>query len=136
MARKSGAGGGIFVVIGVIWLMSKCGGGGSSTSTEPVPIAEPAPVSAPFVEAAETMCVNTAGLNQRSRPSGPVISKLSRGESVNVYERSGTWVRVSADGAAPLWVSNSLSVLEWLVQPHRMRIFAPPHNPGVPSSSM
>lgn len=107
MARKSGAGGGIFVVMGVIWLMSKCGGGGSSTSTEPMPIAEPAQVSTPFVEATETLYVNTAGLNQRSRPSGPVISKLSRGESVSVYERSGTWVRVSVDGAAPLWVSSS-----------------------------
>lgn len=107
MARNSGAGAGIVVVIGVIWLMSKCGGGGNSTSTEPVPIAEPAQVSTPFVEAAETLYVNAAGLNQRSRPSGPVTGKLSRGESVNVYERNGTWVRVSVDGAAPLWVSSS-----------------------------
>lgn len=107
MARKSGAGGGIFFVIGVVWLMSKCAGGGNSASTEPVPIAESAQVSTPFVEATETMYVDTAGLNQRSRPSGPVISKLSRGESVNVYERSGTWARVSADGVAPLWVSSS-----------------------------
>lgn len=107
MARNSGAGGGIFLVIGVIWLMSKCGGGSSSTSAEPMPLAEPAHLSTPFVEIPETLYVNTAGLNQRSGPSGRVVSKLSRGQSVSVYERSGTWVRVSADGATPLWVSSS-----------------------------
>ena len=106
-ARNSGAGGGIVLVIGVIWLLSKCGGGGSSTSREPVPLAEPAQLSTPFVEVPETLYVNAVGLNQRSGPNGPVISKLSRGEPVNVYERSGTWVRVSADGAAQLWVSSS-----------------------------
>jgi hypothetical protein len=103
MARNSGAGGGIAFVIGVIWLVSKCGGG---TSTDPIPLSEPAQWPTSSVEVPETLYVDAAGLNQRAAPDGPVISKLSRGETINVYEHSGTWVRVSPNGADPLWVSS------------------------------
>lgn len=109
MARNSGSGGGLFFgFLGLIWLMSKCGGDDSTLATRSALPPEQASLSTPAVEVPDPLYVNTAGLNQRSGPSGAVVGKLSRGESVNVYERQGSWVRVSPEGTSPRWVSSSL----------------------------
>jgi hypothetical protein len=53
------------------------------------------------------MFVNTAALNQRSSPDGSIVGKLSGGDAVSVFERSGNWARISRDNSTPLWVSGS-----------------------------
>lgn len=111
MARKTGAGPGIVVLLlGLGWLMSKCGGGGSNSSNTPpdlAPLSSPTALTAPSVPPAEIMFVNTAVLNQRSTPDGSVVGKVSGGSSVNIYERRGSWARISPDNSAALWVSGS-----------------------------
>jgi hypothetical protein len=107
MARKTGVAPGIILLLGFGWLISKCNGGGSSTVVDPVPLTSPSAISAPSVEPLETMFVSAAALNQRSAPDGSVVSKLSGGDPVNIYERHGNWARVSPENAAPLWVSSS-----------------------------
>ena len=108
MARKSGGGAGLVGIAGLVAIISMCEGGGSGTSTtNPVPgpavtVAAPGPPPAH-----ETMYVAASALNQRSSPDGSIVSKLSGGNVVTVYESRGTWARVSPDGASPLWVSQS-----------------------------
>lgn len=106
MARKTGAGPGLVVLLlGLGWLMSKCGGGGNAP--DPAPLSSPTTLAAPSVQPTEIMFVNTAVLNQRSAPEGSVVGKVPGGNSVSIYERRGSWVRISADSSAPLWVSGS-----------------------------
>lgn len=109
MARKTGVGPGIVFLLCFGWLISKCGGSGSSSSTtiDPEPFTPATAMSGSSIEPTETMFVNTAALNQRSAPDGSIVSKISGGESVSVYERRGSWARVSPDNPTPLWVSGS-----------------------------
>ena len=107
MARKSGGGSLLILLLGVGWVMSKCGGGGSNSAPDPASISSPAAIVAPAAQPTETMFVNTAALNQRSTPEGSVVGKVSGGDAVSVYERSGNWARISPDNSAPLWVSSS-----------------------------
>lgn len=53
--------------------------------------------------------VNADTLNVRDRPNGRVISKVSRGGKVRIYERAknSAWARISADGVPAQWVSAS-----------------------------
>lgn len=48
--------------------------------------------------------VSADSLNVRSEPNGEIISKLSRGVSVNVYDKSGDWARLSDSNSSPKWV--------------------------------
>ncbi|MGE8226154.1 MAG: SH3 domain-containing protein [Stenotrophomonas sp.] len=47
-------------------------------------------------------------LNQRSTPDGRVVGRLSGGDQVVVYERKGSWARVSPEGSSARWVSSKL----------------------------
>lgn len=58
--------------------------------------------------AIDTEFVSTKSLNQRSSPNGPVVGRLVRGDRVEIYERRGDWVRVSAPEKAEQWVSSKL----------------------------
>lgn len=51
--------------------------------------------------------VNAETLNVRDRPDGKVVSKVSRGGKVRIYERTqnAAWARISADGSPAHWVS-------------------------------
>ena len=107
MARKTGAGTGIVLILCFGWLISKCGGSGSSTTIDPASFSPPTAIYASSIDLTETMFVDAAALNQRSAHDGLIVSKIPGGESVNIYERRGSWARVSPDNAAPLWVSGS-----------------------------
>ena len=109
MARNSGSGGALFFgLLGIIWLMSKCGSDENTLATLPTPPSEQTTLSATVAEQPDVLFVQTARLNERSQPSGAIVGKLSRGDSVSVYERQGGWARISPQGAEPRWVSNSL----------------------------
>jgi hypothetical protein len=107
MARKTGVGPGIVLLLGLTWLMSKCDGGGSSKVPDPIPLSSSPAITALSSQPAEIMFVNTPALNQRSAPGGSVAGKISGGDAVSIHERRGSWVRISPDNSAPLWVSRS-----------------------------
>ena len=60
----------------------------------------PAPVSA--IE----QFVSTDSLNVRDQPGGKVVSKLKRGEKVEVFETRNEWARISIDGQPSKWLSS------------------------------
>lgn len=103
MARKSGGGSLLILLIGIAWLMSKCDGGSSDTLAPAPPSSPPAVAAQPT----ETMYVNASSLNQRSAPNGSVLDKITGGESVTVFERRDGWVRISPDNSSPMWVSGA-----------------------------
>ncbi|QSQ57191.1 SH3 domain-containing protein [Xanthomonas translucens] len=107
MARKSGGGSLLILLVGIGWVMSKCGGPASNNTPDRAPPSSSLAIATPAVSSTETMFVNAAVLNQRSSPDGSVVGKASGGDSVNVYERRGNWARVSPDNSAQLWVSRS-----------------------------
>lgn len=50
--------------------------------------------------------VSTDKLNIRDQPGGKVISNLSRGAKVQVFEKRDEWVRISVDGQPAKWLSS------------------------------
>ncbi|WP_338110742.1 SH3 domain-containing protein [Pseudomonas paracarnis] len=68
-------------------------------STSPSP-STPAPVSA------TEHFVSADNLTVRNQPSGKVVSKLKRGEKVQVFETRNDWARISIDGQSPKWLSS------------------------------
>ncbi|WP_416769724.1 SH3 domain-containing protein [Pseudomonas sp. RHF3.3-3] len=66
------------------------------------PISPSAPVPALINE----QFVSADNLNVRDQPSGKVISKLKRGEKVQVFETRNEWARISIDGQPSKWLSS------------------------------
>ncbi|UVK91115.1 SH3 domain-containing protein [Pseudomonas sp. B21-051] len=62
----------------------------------------PSPPPAPLVD----QYVSADKLNIRDQPGGKVISKLSRGAKVQVFEKRDDWVRISVDGQPAKWLSS------------------------------
>lgn len=62
--------------------------------------------SAPPATAATEQFVSADNLNVRDQPSGKVVSKLKRGEKVQVFETRNEWTRISIDGQSPKWLSS------------------------------
>ncbi len=52
-----------------------------------------------------TYYVNANSLNQRGTPGGDVVSKVTRGQALEVTEVRDGWARVRKDGGASRWVS-------------------------------
>ncbi|WP_434674476.1 SH3 domain-containing protein [Pseudomonas sp. R1-15] len=50
--------------------------------------------------------MSTDKLNIRDQPGGKVISKLQRGDNVQVFEKRNEWVRISIDGQPARWLSS------------------------------
>ncbi|WP_323161539.1 SH3 domain-containing protein [Pseudomonas fluorescens] len=50
--------------------------------------------------------VSADNLNVRNHPGGKVISKLKRGEKVQVFETQNEWARISIDGQPAKWLSS------------------------------
>lgn len=69
-------------------------------STSPASPSAPAPVSA------TEHFVSADNLNVRDQPSGKVVSKLKRGEKVQVFETRNEWARISIGGQSPKWLSS------------------------------
>lgn len=74
----------------------------------PAPTPAPATALAPKAENPEEL-VEVDTLNVRDRAQGKVISKITRGAKVRIYERSSdsSWARISAENLPPQWVSAS-----------------------------
>ncbi|MBX8556751.1 SH3 domain-containing protein [Pseudomonas cichorii] len=66
----------------------------------------PPPPAAPLVTAATERFVSADNLNVRDQPGGKVVSKLKRGEKVQVFETKNDWARISTDGQSSKWLSS------------------------------
>jgi len=53
--------------------------------------------------------VNTEKINIRNAPvDGKIIGHLNRGKLVLIYDREGTWERISSEKESPKWLSSTL----------------------------
>ncbi|MEJ5279803.1 SH3 domain-containing protein [Pseudomonas sp. MYb541] len=68
--------------------------------------ASPASPSAPPPVSATEHFVSADNLNVRDQPAGKVVSKLKRGEKVQVFETRNEWARISIDGQTSKWLSS------------------------------
>lgn len=118
MTGKSSSAGGIIVVGLLVLLIAMCSSGRKSTDAPLAPAAGNQSLSSaaasalaqpqPLAEPQETQYVAAQSLNQRSSPDGRVVGRLSGGDQVVVYERKGSWARVSPEGSSARWVSSRL----------------------------
>lgn len=103
----------LIALVFLLWLFAKPGGHKATTapiaSTPPPAVSYPTSSVATLTEqpGAVEEFVNADTLNVRDRPDGKVISKVSRGGKVRIYERAknAPWARISADGSPAQWVS-------------------------------
>ncbi|SMS12673.1 hypothetical protein CFBP1590__5087 [Pseudomonas viridiflava] len=65
----------------------------------------PSQSSAPAPATATEHFVSADNLNVRDQPGGKVVSKLKRGEKVQVFETRNEWARISTDGQSSKWLS-------------------------------
>ena len=101
----------LLILFAVLWAMGK-------KDTPPAPV-EPSALSTPStlgsispppssvlapVSSTEHF-VTADNLNVRDQPGGKVISKLKRGEKVQVFETRNEWARISIDGQSSKWLS-------------------------------
>ena len=102
----------LLILFAVLWAMGK-------KDTPPAPVQpsalstpstlgsiSPTPSSAPAPVSATEHFVSADNLNVRDRPGGKVVSKLKRGEKVQVFETRNEWARISIDGQSPKWLSS------------------------------
>lgn len=102
----------LLILFAVLWAMGK-------KDTPPAPVQpsalstpstlgsiSPTPSSAPAPVSATEHFVSADNLNVRDQPSGKVISKLKRGEKVQVFETRKDWARISIDGQPSKWLSS------------------------------
>lgn len=99
----------LLILFAVLWAMGKkdtpppqvqpnaLSASNTLVSTTPASSA-PAPAIDQFVSAEK--------LNVRDQPNGKVISKLKRGDRVQVFEKRNDWVRISIDGQPGKWLSS------------------------------
>ncbi|MDY7580633.1 SH3 domain-containing protein [Pseudomonas sp. CCI3.1] len=66
----------------------------------------PASSSAPAPASTTDQFVSADNLNVRDQPGGKVISKLKRGEKVQVFETRNEWARISIYGQSSKWLSS------------------------------
>ncbi|UWF47882.1 SH3 domain-containing protein [Pseudomonas sp. N3-W] len=100
----------LLILFAVLWAISK-------KDTPPIPVQPSLPstpntlvsttsVSSPTTASTVDQYVSADKLNIRDQPSGKVISKLSRGAKVQVFEKRDDWVRISIDGQPAKWLSS------------------------------
>ena len=102
----------LLILFAVLWAMGK-------KDTPPAPVqphalntpntlASMSPASPPAPAPAHTTehFVSADNLNVRDQPGGKVISKLKRGEKVQVFETRKDWARISIDGQPSKWLSS------------------------------
>lgn len=101
----------LLILFAVLWAMGK-----KDTPSAPVQqgalsaptLASISPTSSsvPPATAATEQFVSADNLNVRDQPSGKVVSKLKRGEKIQVFETRNEWARISVDGQSPKWLSS------------------------------
>lgn len=102
----------LLILFAVLWAMGK-------KDTPPAPVQphalstpntlasiSPASPPAPAPDSATEHFVSADNLNVRDQPGGKVISKLKRGEKVQVFETRNEWARISIDGQSSKWLSS------------------------------
>lgn len=102
----------LLILFAVLWAVGK-------KDTPPAPVQQsalsapstlasisPTSSSAPPATTATEQFVSADNLNVRDQPSGKVISKLKRGEKVQVFETRNEWARISLDGQSQRWLSS------------------------------
>lgn len=97
----------LLILFAVLWAMVK-------KDTPPAPVQphatlasiSPASPPAPAPDSATEHFVSADNLNVRDQPGGKVISKLKRGEKVQVFETRNEWARISIDGQSSKWLSS------------------------------
>ncbi len=62
-------------------------------------------VSALFGAAAAAEVITGATVNCRDAPGGSTVAKLTRGQTVVIEDRQGSWVRIWRPGGLTCWVS-------------------------------
>lgn len=72
-------------------------------STSAIPPPSPSPSPSPPID----QYVSADKLNIRDQPGGKVISRLQRGDKVQVFEKRNDWVRISIDGQPAKWLSSN-----------------------------
>ena len=102
----------LLILFAVLWAMGKkdtspapvqphaLSSPNTQASISPASPPTPAPASAP------EHFVSADNLNVRDQPGGKVISKLKRGEKVQVFETRKDWARISIDGQPSKWLSS------------------------------
>lgn len=80
----------------------------STNPTTPADTKEEPSGAALFYDPGDTVYITASALNGRAAPSsnGPILTKLSRGSSARVIDRSGKWLKVAA-GATAVWIASS-----------------------------
>lgn len=101
----------LLILFAVLWAVGKkdtppapAQPGIPSTPNTLAAISPASPLAPPAVFATEQF-VSTDGLNVRDKPGGKVVSKLKRGEKVQVFETRNEWARISIDGQTSRWLS-------------------------------
>jgi len=101
----------LLILFAVLWAAGK-------KDTPPAPV-QPSTLSAPSTLAsissappsaptsASEHFVSVDNLNVRDQPGGKVISKLKRGEKVQIFETRNEWARISIDGQPSKWLSSN-----------------------------
>ncbi|MBA5955884.1 SH3 domain-containing protein [Pseudomonas lactis] len=100
----------LLILFAVLWVVGKKGTPPASKSPgaliTPSTLASisPASSSAPAPAPATDQFVSADNLNVRDQPGGKVISKLKRGEKVQVFETRNEWARISSDVQSSKWL--------------------------------
>ncbi|GFM67543.1 hypothetical protein PSCICJ_36610 [Pseudomonas cichorii] len=101
----------LLILFAVLWAMGKKDSPPApvqpSTLNTPSTLAgiSPTPSSAPAPVSATEHFVSADNLNVRDQPGGKVVSKLKRGEKVQVFETRNEWARISTDSQSSQWLS-------------------------------
>ncbi|MBN6776640.1 SH3 domain-containing protein [Pseudomonas granadensis] len=100
----------LLILFAVLWVIGKK----DAPPTQVQPAAQSTPdklISVPATSTSPTappadQYVSTDKLNIRDQPGGKVISRLQRGDKVQVFEKRNEWVRISIDGQPARWLSS------------------------------
>lgn len=141
----------LMILFAVLWVFGK-------KDTPPAQI-QPSALSTPSTLASNTptslsalapasaieQFVSADNLNVRDQPGGKVISKLKRGEKIQVFETRNEWVRISIDGQPGKWLSSKsvcsgagcyvVSKPKPVTQPQPARQQTPAYGSSCPCSS-
>ncbi|VVQ25848.1 hypothetical protein PS928_06226 [Pseudomonas fluorescens] len=83
-----------------------------STQNAPNTLVSSLPAPSPTLASSIDQYVSADKLNIRDQPGGKVISRLQRGDKVQIFEKRNEWVRISTDGQPAKWLS-SKSLCSW-----------------------
>lgn len=102
----------LLILFAVLWAVGKKDSPPASTQPGALPTPStlaansPASSSLPETPSATDQFVSADSLNVRDQPGGKVVSKLKRGEKVQIFEMRNEWARISTGGQPGRWLSS------------------------------